>query len=112
MAHQVINPYAIMLNEKHGAKAYNPIQSVDGKPVYRRNEYTIWKQEKRFYNTCYKNIIIHQTVGAPVTIVDILCGDGKEPLSHLEQLHVDRMKEAIRFGEEYANEHGIEIVEL
>ena len=106
----VINPFAVSLNKNHGKNAYQEMNEVTGKPVYRRGDYTIWKQEKKFYNTCYKNIIITQTVGAPKELCDALY-EGRD-MEGARHHHLLRMKETITNGIAYAKEKGVEIVNI
>lgn len=106
----VINPYSVSLNKNHGKNDYQELQEVTGKPVYRRGDYTIWKQDKAFYNTCYKNIIITQTVGAPKHLADALYeGRDMEGSAHF---HLQRMKAAITDGMAYAKENNIEVINI
>lgn len=107
---KVINPFAVSLNKNHGKNAYQEMNEVTGKPVYRRGDYTIWKQEKKFYNTCYKNIIITQTVGAPKDLADALYeGMDMEGSAHF---HMQRMRKAITDGIAYAKENNIEVINI
>lgn len=106
----VINPFAVSLNKKRGREAYQELQEVTGKPVYRRGDYTIWKKAKTFYNTCYKNIIITQTTGAPKDLADALY-EGRD-MEGVRHHHLLRMKEAITNGVAYAKEKGVEIVNI
>lgn len=106
----VINPFAVSLNKNHGKNAYQELQEVTGKPVYRRGDYTIWKQDKKFYNTCYKNIIITQTVGAPKHLADALY-EGRD-MEGTDHFHLQRMKEAITDGMAYAKENNIEVINI
>lgn len=106
----VINPFAVSLNQRRGREAYQELQEVTGKPVYRRGDYTIWKKAKTFYNTCYKNIIITQTTGAPKDLANALYeGRDMEGSAHF---HLQRMKEAITDGMAYAKENNIEVVNI
>ena len=106
----VINPFAVSLNKNHGKNAYQEMNEVTGKPVYRRGDYTIWKQEKKFYNTCYKNIIITQTVGAPKELCDALYES--RDVKGSAHFHLQRMRKAIMDGMAYAKENNIEVISI
>lgn len=106
----VINPFAVRLNKKRGKNAYQELEEVTGKPVYRRGDYTIWKKAKKFYNTCYKNIIITQTTGAPKDLADALYED--RDVEGYARHHLQRMKEAIADGMVYAKKNNIEVINI
>lgn len=106
----VINPFAVRLNKNRGRESYQELQEVTGKPVYRRGDYTVWKKQAKFYNTCWKNIIITQTVGAPKDLCDALYeGRDMEGSAHH---HLLRMKAAITDGMAYAKENNIEVINI
>ena len=106
----VINPFAVSLNKNHGKNAYHELEEVTGKPVYRRGDYTIWKQAKKFYDTCYKNIIISQTTDAPKDLADALY-EGRD-IEGYERHRLQRMKKTITDGMAYANENNIKVINI
>ena len=108
---QILNPYSFRLNKSHKCDDYETIQVLTGKLVYRNDDYTIWKVDKRFYNTCWKNIIITQTVGAPCELVDALI-NGVPPTDSVSLFHYNRMREAINAGKQYAKEIGFDITNI
>ena len=109
---QILNPFSYRLNGNKAKGDYNIIEETTGNhPVYRNGDYTIWKVDKRFYNTCWKNIIITQTVGAPCELVDALT-TGVPPTDSVSFHHYNRMREAINDGKQYAKEIGFDITNI
>ena len=108
---KILSPFAFRLNKNHKCNDYETIHELTGKLVYRNGDYTIWKEDKRFYNTCWKNIIITQTVGAPRELVDALI-NGVPPKDSVSLFHYDMMREAINDGKEYAKKIGFDITNI
>lgn len=106
----VINPFAVSLNKNHGKNTYHELEEVTGKPVYQRGDYTIWKTAEKFYNTCYKNIIISQTTGAPKDLADALY-EGRELEGYVHH-RMNRMKNALTDGMVYAKENNIKVINI
>ncbi len=107
---KIINSFAVRLNIARGRKTYNEIENILGwKLVYRQGDYTIWKG-KTFFNTCWKNVIISQTVGATKNLVNALCND--IDLEGSAHYRLQSMKNAITDGMAYAKENNIEIINL
>lgn len=105
---QVLNPFAVRLNRGEGHSRYGEIQEVTGKPVYYNGYYSIWKRCPKCYDTCWKNIIITHTVGAPRELVDALVS-GTAPTDKTSYYHYERMREAITDGLRYAKERDFEV---
>lgn len=108
---QILNPFSFRLNRNHDRGDYETIQELTGKLVYRNDDYTIWKVDERFYNTCWKNIIITQTVGAPRELVDAMIS-GIPPTDNVSLFHYDMMREALNDGKRYAKEIGFDITNI
>lgn len=107
----IINPFAVRLNIARGRKTYGEVEDLSGwRFVYRQGDCTIWKKSKTFFNTCWKNIIITQTTGAPKLLVDALY-NGKD-LGGSAHYHLQRMKEAVNDGVQYAQENKIKLFNL
>ena len=108
---KILSPFAFRLNKNHKCNDYETIQELTGKQVYRNGDYTIWRVDKRFYNTCWKNIIITQTVGAPKELVDAMA-TGVPPTDSVSLFHYDMMREALNSGKQYAKETGFDITNI
>lgn len=109
---KILNPFSYRLNGNKAKGEYKVIdETIGNNPVYRNEEYTIWKVDKSFYNTCWKNIIITQTVGAPKELVDALAND-VPPTNSVSLFHYNIMREAINDGKKYAKEMGFEIINI
>lgn len=101
---QVINPFAVKLNGSTHVHRYNEVEYLRGKCVYRNGDYTIWREQKKCYNTCWKNIIVTQTVGAPRELVDALTAGVAPEQNTPSYHHYHRMLQAIEDGKRYAKE--------
>lgn len=101
---QVLNPFGCSLNRNHRTSYYREIQVLTGKPVYRNGDVTIWREQKKFYTTCWKNIIVTQTVGAPRELADALESGIAPEQGTSSYHHYKRMREAIEDGMRYAME--------
>ena len=108
---KIINPFSVSLNRNGHINRYNEVEGLQGRCVYRNGDYTIWKKSPKFFNTCYKNIIITQTVGAPRELVDALVSNAK-PTDATSNFHYERMKQAISDGLKYAKENNIQITTI
>lgn len=109
---KIINPFAVSLNIARGRKTYNEVENVSGwRLVYRQGDYTIWKISKTFFNTCWKNVIITQTVGIPKILVNALCNN-TDLEDYAPHYHLQRMKQAITDGVAYAKENNIEVINI
>lgn len=108
---KILNPFSYRLNGNKEKGDYNVIEETTGNhPVYRNGDYTIWKVAERSYNTCWKNIIITQTVGAPKELVNALATG--VPPADSSLFHYNRMREAINDGKQYAKEIGFVITKI
>lgn len=101
---QVLNPFGCSLNRNHRTNQYKEIEQVEGRPVYRKGDITIWRQGKKFYNTCWKNIIVTQTTGAPRELADALAAGVAPEQGSTSYHHYKRMCEAVEDGKRYAKE--------
>ena len=109
---KILNPFSYRLNGKKAKGEYKVIdETIGNRPVYRNDDYTIWKVAERFYNTCWKNIIITQTVGAPKELVDAMA-TGVPPTNSVSLFHYNMMREALNDGKQYAKEIGFEITNI
>lgn len=109
---KVLNPFAYRLkgNKAKGGR-YNVIYETIGKhPVYRNGDYSVWKAVS-YYDTCWKNIIITQTTGAPKELVDAMA-TGVPPTDSVSFHHYNRMREALNDGKQFAKEIDFEIINI
>ena len=100
----VLNPFGCSLNRNHRTNYYRELQELTGKPVYRNGDVTIWREQKKCYDTCWKNIIVTQTVGAPRELADALAAGVSPEHGSPSYHHYKRMCEAIEDGKRYAKE--------
>lgn len=101
---QVLNPFGCSLNRNHRTSYYRETQELAGKPVYRNGDITIWREQKKCYDTCWKNIIVTQTVGAPRELADALAAGIAPEQNTSSYHHYQRMLQAIEDGKRYARE--------
>ncbi len=109
---KVLNPFGCSLNRNHHTNQYKEIEQVEGRPVYRNGYFTIWKQGKKHYDTCWKNIIITQTVGAPRELVDALVAADAPKEGERGHYHYHRMIQAIEDGRRYASQLNFNITTI
>ena len=107
---KVLNPFAYNLNGKKQHGEYNVVYEQTGKQIYRNGDYAIWKTSE-YYETCWKNIVITQTTGAPRELVDALVS-GVAPKIGASFYHYNCMREAINDGKRYAKEIGFDITNI
>lgn len=107
---KILNPFAYRLNGKKQHGEYKVVYEQTGKKIYRNGDYTIWKTSE-YYETCWKNIVITQTTGAPRELVDALVS-GIAPKIGASFYHYNRMREAINDGKRYAKEIGFDITNI
>ena len=108
---KILNPFSYRLNGKKANGEHKVIyETIGNRTVYRNGDYSVWKAV-RSYDTCWKNIIITQTVGAPKELVDAMA-TGVPPTDSVSFHHYNRMSEAIRDGKQYAKEIGFEITNI
>lgn len=108
---KVFNTFAYRLNGNKAKGKYNVIyETIGNHPVYRNGDYSVWKVGNH-HDTCWKNIIISQTTGAPKELVDALV-DGVPPTDEASTYHYNRMREALSHGRHYATEMGFEITNI
>lgn len=109
---RVINPFSVRLNKRYGSNRYSEIVELEGKPVYRNGDITIWKEQPKSYATCWKNIIVTQTVGAPRVLADLLSENNQEIEDRVINMRLSRMREAIEEGKAYARENNLDITNI
>ena len=108
---KILNPFSYRLNGNKAKGEYKVIyETIGNHPVYRNGDYSVWK-DVSYYDTCWKNIIITQTTGAPKKLVDrmVTC---VPPTDSVSFHHYNRMREAIMDGKRYAKEIGFEITNI
>ena len=109
---KILNPFTYRLNgNKAKGGQYNVIyETIGNRPVYRNGDYTIWKTSE-YYETCWKNIVITQTTGAPRELVDALVS-GVAPKLIASFYHYNRMREYTEHGKRIAKEIGFDITNI
>ena len=107
---KVLSPFAYNLNGNKQHGEYKVVYEQTGRQIYRNCEYTIWKTSE-YYETCWKNIVITQTTGAPRELVDALVS-GVAPKLIASFYHYNRMREYTEHGKRIAKEIGFEITNI
>jgi hypothetical protein len=107
---KVLSPFAYNLNGQKQHGEYKVVYEQTGRQIYHNGDYTIWKTSE-YYETCWKNIVITQTTGAPRELVDALVS-GVAPKIGASFYHYNRMREAINDGKRYAKEIGFDITNI
>lgn len=108
---KILNPFSYRLNGNKANGEYKVIyETIGNRPVYRNGDYSVWKTVGG-YDTCWKNIIITQTVGAPKELVDAMA-TGVPPTNSVSLFHYNMMREALNDGKKYAKEMGFEITNI
>lgn len=70
---KVLNPFAFKLERKE-----HRFYEIDTKPVYVNGEYRTFRYDNKWYVTCRGNIIVTETTGVPVDLIEHLVA-GVEP---------------------------------
>lgn len=105
---KVLNPFSVSL------KTY-PFMELSGKPVFVHplySNYTIWKYSENHFVSCYYNIVVHETTGAPIKIISDFA-EGKMPKDDVRKyFDWERIADAIENGKKYLKENNLSMYEI
>lgn len=100
---RALNPFAVEL------KRENPFYEIDGKPIYKNGDFSVYKYGNvhNWFVYLWKNIIIAERTGASKELVDRFANND-EPTDYTKH-NFRRSLEALKTGKRYAKKLGFKI---
>ena len=102
---KVLNPFAFMLERRE-----NRFYEIKTKPVHKNGDYQVFKYAEKWYVTCWQNLIVTETTGIPIDLIEALVA-GKEPADYSKH-HYHRALEAYHYALLYAQNVGFKVEEI
>lgn len=105
---KAINIAACNLNERRGHEEYQAIVAVEGRCLYRKGEFSIYKHLPKAYYLLWRNVIIGEYTGINKELADALAM-GVQPEEGVNKYNYLRDMEDVKEAPVWAEKYGFEI---